>query len=129
MAVIRKLVTVNLLFALIAPLIAFNRAPLMCAMGAATSIVAHGDLHHLHHATATHGADTHSSGNTGSHTSCVCPWECGSSRSPADTVHCSFAPRVFAPRAVSHFVVTAQPVSASDKSLPPTTGPPRSLRS
>jgi hypothetical protein len=127
--VIRKFVAANLLFALIAPLIAFDRAPLMCVMGGGTSMVAHTDLHQMHHATATHGADTHSSGNTGAHTSCVCPWECGASRSPADVVHNSLALHRSPARELSRFVAATDPVSADDKWLPPTTGPPGSLRS
>jgi hypothetical protein len=126
--VIRKLVAVNLLFALIAPLIAADRGPAICVMGAA-GVVTLGEQHHVHHGTTSRDAGSHSSGSTKSHAGCVCPWECGVSRAAAVPVQTTVAVRLSVKQTASQFVVFGHSITNGDKSLPPTTGPPSSLRS
>ena len=121
---IRKLAAVNLLFALIAA----DRGPAICVMGAA-GVVTLGEQHHMHHGTASRDVGSHSSGSTKSHAGCVCPWECGVSRAAAVPVQPAVAVRPSVRQIASQFVVVAQLITTGDKSLPPTTGPPSSLRS
>lgn len=123
---IRKLVGVSLFLALLAPLIALDRAPLICVMGgvATVSEAGHAMPHHMVHG----GIDSHSRTRGKSH-GCICPWECGSSRAPADVVHALPGLSVTADSGPSPFGRSTPPVSGSHAFLPLATGPPRSLRS
>lgn len=129
---IRKLIALGLLFSLVAPLIAVQRAPLNCMMGGTAT--GEGDpavhLHrHLTHVASTlsRGQDS-PSGKQHHSRNCVCPWECGSSRGPADPVRPTGNLKVAETRTASAFQTCLKPVVTVDARLPFTTGPPRSLR-
>lgn len=131
---IRKLVTLGLLLSLVAPLIAVDHAPFDCTMGGtATAGEAAPAVHHLHHP-LTHVASTLSrrpespSGKQHHSHNCVCPWECGSSRGPADQVLPARNVNIAETRTASVFQIHLEPGTTVDARLPLTTGPPGSLR-
>lgn len=127
----RKLIGLSLVFALAAPLIAVDRAPVVCVMGGTATIgevvrVLH---HHMPHGTSmSRGKNSRPDTHHGSR-NCICPWECGSTRGPADPVQHAWNLAVTADRTASPFLFYANPVAAIDTLLPLTTGPPASLRS
>lgn len=131
---IRKLVALSLLFSSAAPFIAVERAPLDCMMGgtgAGEGVLA---VRHLHHhlthvaSTLSRGQDSPSGKQHHSH-NCVCPWECGSSRGPADPVPAAGNVIIAETRTASAFQIYLEPATTVDERLPLTTGPPGSLRS
>lgn len=128
---IRRLVGVGLLFSLAVPLIALDRAPLICVMGGVATVneVGHGLKHHMPHDMAgpAHGSNSHST--HGKSHGCICPWECGSSRTPADVVHVSLPAAFIAESGPARVVNEKWPGNATSAFFPLTTGPPRSLHS
>lgn len=130
---IRKVVALGLLFSLVAPLIAVERAPLNCMMGGTATGEAVPAVHHLHHP-LTHTASTLSrgqdspSGKQHHSRNCVCPWECGSSRGPADPVPAARNVKIAETRKAPVFQIYLEPATTVDARLPLSTGPPCSLR-
>lgn len=127
----RKLVGLGLFFALAAPLIAVDGAPVVCVMGgtATIGVVVPALHHHMAHETPrSRGKNSRPSRHHNPH-NCICPWECGSGRGPAAPVQHAWNLAVAADRIAPAFQLYASPVSGVDALLPPTTGPPRSLRS
>ena len=129
---IRKCAGVALLFALAAPLIALDRAPLICVMGgvATMSGVGHSLQHGMPHdaGASAHESNPHSTSHGKSH-GCICPWECGTSRAPANVVHPWLLLNSAAERSPCLLARNRRPANPAVAFLPLTTGPPRSLRS
>lgn len=126
---IRKFVGLALLFSLVTPIIALDRAPLICVMGGVATVgdIGHGVQHHmLHVAASAHDSKSHSTPHGKAH-GCICPWECGRSRDPAVVVQASLPPMFVAEHGPYALVHDKRPGSATTAFFPLTTGPPRSL--
>lgn len=127
----RKLVGLSLGFALAAPLIAVDRAPVVCVMGGTATIgeVVPALYHHMAHGISSSRGENSRPGRHHSSHNCICPWECGSARGPADPVQDAWNFSVVTDRVAPRSQLYANPVTTVDALLPPTTGPPHSLRS